>query len=62
MSEVAKNEMQEISYKNPEFLRKFVTARGKISARSRNGLNAREQRELARNVKRARHLALLPFA
>ena len=49
-------------YKKPEELRKFVTERGKIISRSRNGLNAREQREIAKNIKRARHLGLLPFS
>jgi len=49
-------------YKDPEALKKLVTERGRIIPRSRSGLSAREQRELARAVKRARVLALLPFA
>lgn len=49
-------------YKKPEELKKFMTERGKIVARSRNGLNAKEQRNIAKNIKRARHLGLLPFA
>lgn len=49
-------------YKKPEELRKFITERGKIIPRSRNGLSAREQRHIATNIKRARHLGLLPFA
>lgn len=49
-------------YKDPETLRKFVTERGRIVPRSRTGLTAREQREMTKAVKRARMLALLPFA
>jgi small subunit ribosomal protein S18 len=52
--------------KTPEFsdvetLQHFLTERGKIIARSRNGLCAKHQRTLTLNVKYARHLALLPF-
>ena len=42
-------------------LQKFVTARGKIISRTRNGLCAKHQRRLTSAVKYARHLALLPF-
>jgi small subunit ribosomal protein S18 len=50
-----------ISYKNPGVLRKFVTEQGTIVARIETGMTQKEQRRLAREVKRARHLALLPF-
>lgn len=49
-------------YKDPEQLRKFLTEQGRIVNRARSGLTAMEQRSLAREVKRARMLALLPFA
>lgn len=49
-------------YKDPSTLLKFVTERGRIVPRSRSGLTAKEQRMLARAVKRARMLALMPFA
>lgn len=49
-------------YKDPENLRKFVTERGRLLSRSRTGLTAKEQRALTKAVKRARMLALLPFA
>lgn len=49
-------------YKEPEALKKFVTERGRILSRSRSGLTAREQRALSKAVKRARMLALMPFA
>ena len=44
-----------------EVLKKFVSDRGKISSRSRTGVCAKHQRALTKAVKRARHLALLPF-
>ena len=49
------------NYKNIEFLRQFVTDQGKIRPRRQTGITARHQRLIANAVKRARHLALLPF-
>ncbi|HEX2620869.1 MAG TPA: 30S ribosomal protein S18 [Phototrophicaceae bacterium] len=48
-------------YKDIDTLRRFVTESGKIKPRRQTGNCSRCQRELAREVKRARHLALLPF-
>lgn len=48
-------------YKDIETLRRFLTERGQIRPRRQTGLCARDQRRLAIAVKRARHLALLPF-
>lgn len=48
-------------YKEVETLRRFVSERGKIIPRTRSGVCARHQRKLAREIKRARYLALLPF-
>lgn len=48
-------------YKNPESLKRFMTERGNIISRERTGLANKQQRQLATAVKRARHLALLPF-
>lgn len=42
-------------------LRKFISDRGRISSRTRTGTCAKHQRKLAKEIKRARHLALLPF-
>jgi len=50
-----------IDYKQAEQLRRFVTESGKIRPRRQSGNCARHQRELTRAIKRARHLALLPF-
>jgi small subunit ribosomal protein S18 len=48
-------------YKNIDQLRRFLTETGKIKPRRQTGNCARCQRELAREIKRARHLALLPY-
>lgn len=53
---------QIIDYRKPEKLLSFITDRGKIVPRRKSGTCARHQRILAREIKRARHLALLPHA
>jgi len=53
---------QVIDYKKPEKLFHFITDRGKIAPRRKTGTCARHQRILAREIKRARHLALMPHA
>jgi small subunit ribosomal protein S18 len=50
-----------IDYKQIEVLRRYITDEGKIRPRRQTGACAKHQRELARAIKRARHLALLPF-
>jgi small subunit ribosomal protein S18 len=50
-----------IDYKDPVKLRNFVSDRGKIDPRRKTGTCAKHQRALAVAIKRARHLALLPF-
>ncbi len=50
-----------IDYKQGELLRRFVSEDGKIRPRRQTGTCAKHQRELAVAIKRARHLALLPF-
>jgi len=49
------------SYKNVEVLKNFITGQGMIMPRIKTGLTQKQQRQLAVEVKRARHLALLPF-
>lgn len=51
-----------IDYKDADVLRRFITERGKILPRRITGTCARHQRAVAEAVKRARILALLPFA
>jgi len=50
-----------IDYKNFDLLRRYVTEDGKIRPRRQTGTCAKHQRELARAIKRARHIALLPY-
>jgi small subunit ribosomal protein S18 len=50
-----------IDYKNTDLLRRFVHEDGKIRPRRQTGTCAKHQRALARAIKRARHIALLPF-
>lgn len=49
------------AYTRPEELRKYLTQQGAIIPRAKTGLSQKQQRQLAQVVKRARHLALLPF-
>ena len=51
-----------IDYKDPKLLKGFITERGKIVPRRISGNCAKKQRELSRAIKRARFLALLPYA
>ncbi len=51
----------EIDYKDPQSLRYFITDRGRIVPRRISGLSARQQRKVTVAIKRARHLAFLPF-
>ncbi len=55
------DKIEDIDYKQADFLRRFLTDRGKIKARRKIGTCAKHQRRLALAIKRARHLALLPY-
>ena len=50
-----------IDYKDPSRLHRYISDRGKILPRRRTGTCAKHQRALAVAIKRARHLALLPY-
>jgi small subunit ribosomal protein S18 len=50
-----------IDYKDAEFLLKFVNDQGKILPRRITGTSTKFQKKISRAIKRARHLALLPF-
>lgn len=56
------NKGQVLDYKDPVKLRPYISDRGKIEPPHRTGVCAKHQRALATAIKRARHLALLPFA
>jgi small subunit ribosomal protein S18 len=51
-----------IDYKDTNLLRKFISDRGKIRARRVTGVTTQEQRAIARAVKNAREMALLPYS
>ncbi|MDT3766759.1 30S ribosomal protein S18 [Gleimia hominis] len=51
-----------IDYKDTALLRKFVSDRGKIRARRVTGVSVQEQRLIAKAVKNAREMALLPYS
>ena len=50
------------TYTDVVTLKRFTSERGRIVSRLRSGVCAKHQRRLAVEIKRARHLALLPFA
>lgn len=54
--------IDEIDYKQADFLRQYLTDRAKIKARRKSGVCAKHQRRLALAIKRARYLALLPLS
>jgi small subunit ribosomal protein S18 len=55
------NKIEYIDYRDERFLRRFTTERGKIIPRRISGTCARHQRMLTTAIKRARHLAVLPY-
>ena len=55
------NKTEVIDYKDAGKLRNYISDRGKIEPRRRTGTCAKHQRALAIAIKRARHLALLPY-
>jgi small subunit ribosomal protein S18 len=50
-----------VDYLDPKFLSRFTNDQGKVLPRRITGLSAYQQRQIARAVKYARHLALIPF-
>jgi small subunit ribosomal protein S18 len=56
-----KSRIKYIDYKDPEFLKKFLNEQGKILPRRLTGTSLKFQRKISRAIKRARHLALLPY-
>ncbi len=55
------NKIDYIDYKNEKLLQRFTTEQGKIIPRRISGTCAHHQRQLVKAIKRARHLALIPF-
>ncbi len=54
-------EKKEPDFADTQVLSRFITERGKIVGKERSGLCAKHQKKVARSIKHARHLALLPF-
>ena len=50
-----------VDYKDVEYLQRFVNEQGKLLPRRVTNVSAKHQRQITRAVKRARHLALLPY-
>ncbi|PIP23874.1 MAG: 30S ribosomal protein S18 [Candidatus Nealsonbacteria bacterium CG_4_10_14_0_2_um_filter_38_17] len=53
--------IKEINYKDTDTLRRFTSGLAKIKAKKRTGVCSFHQRKLAKAIKRARHLGLLPY-
>jgi small subunit ribosomal protein S18 len=53
--------VEDINYKNVPLLSRFLDRRGRIMSRRKTRVSAKMQRRIVREVKRARHLALLPY-
>jgi small subunit ribosomal protein S18 len=58
---MCENKISFVDYKDFNFLRRFISDRGRIESRRKSGTCAKHQRALAQAIKRARHLALLPY-
>ncbi|MCZ2141173.1 MAG: 30S ribosomal protein S18 [Bacteroidia bacterium] len=56
-----KNGIKYIDYKDGNFLLKFINEQGKILPRRITGTSLKYQRKIAQAVKRARHIAILPY-
>ncbi|MBA6436895.1 MULTISPECIES: 30S ribosomal protein S18 [Streptomyces] len=50
-----------VDYKNTDLLRKFISDRGKIRSRRVTHVTRRQQRQIARAIKNAREMALIPY-
>ena len=53
--------VDKIDYKDTPFLRKFISDRGKIRSRRVTGVSVQQKRAIAKAVKNAREMALLPY-
>ncbi len=58
---LTQNDIQHVDYKDVDLLKQFVNPHGRIVARKRSGLTARQQRAVEAAIKRARFMGLLPF-
>ncbi len=56
-----KSKIKYVDYKDPVFLKKFLNEQGKILPRRITGTSLKYQRKVSQAIKRARHLAILPY-
>lgn len=56
-----KNNLDSVDYRNTTLLKRFVSGLYKIKGREKTGLCAKHQRRVARAIKRARQMALMPY-
>jgi small subunit ribosomal protein S18 len=56
-----KHKIKYVDYKDPEFLKQFLNEQGKILPRRLTGTSLKYQRKVSQAVKRARHIAILPY-
>ena len=61
INKFAGDNIKKINYKDINTLKKFISERGKILPRRITGNSAKAQRKLTVAIKRARHIALLPY-
>ncbi|HHX62022.1 MAG TPA: 30S ribosomal protein S18 [Epulopiscium sp.] len=61
VNQFAGENIKKINYKDVNMLKRFISERGKILPRRITGNSAKAQRKLTSAIKRARHLALLPY-
>ena len=59
--DLKKSGIKYIDYKDPSFLKQFINDQGKILPRRITGTSAKYQKKVTQAIKRARHLALLPY-
>ena len=61
MEAAMSKKLAKLDYKDAYFLRRFLNSQGKIYPPKRYGLTAKEQRNIANAIKRARFMALVPY-
>ena len=61
MSRTLINDPKMVDYKNLELLHEYTSRYGSIVARKYSSISVKAQKRLAREVKRARHMALMPY-
>ena len=58
---LTQNDIQHVDYKDVDLLKQFINPHGRIIARAKSGLTAKQQRSIDSAIKRARFMGLLPY-